>query len=140
MNPNDILRQHKVKKTLSRIGLIKALQTSNQPLSENEIRERMKEDYDRITFYRNVQTLSESGILHRIVIDNTHVKFALNCCEEGHHHTVDHVHFFCKHCGKTVCMNKVPLQPYALPDGFVSSECEVIIKGYCNDCGQTDNE
>lgn len=139
MKPNDILQQHEVKKTLSRIALIKALQTSNQPLSENEIRERMLDQYDRITFYRNVQTLSESGILHRIVIDNTHVKYALNCCEKEHHHAIDHVHFYCKECGKTVCLDEVPVQHYPLPDGFKLEECDVVIKGFCKDCPEGHN-
>jgi Fur family ferric uptake transcriptional regulator len=139
MKPNDILQQHEVKKTLSRIALIKALQTSNQPLSENEIRVRMLDQYDRITFYRNVQTLSESGILHRIVIDNTHVKYALNCCEKEHHHAIDHVHFYCKECGKTICLDKVPVQQYSLPDGFKLEECDVVIKGFCKNCAGNHN-
>jgi len=134
MNAYDLLQQHEVKKTLSRIALINALSESNVPLSENEIRERMREQYDRITFYRNVQTLSDSGILHRIVIDNTHVKYALNCCEQGHKHTVDHVHFYCKECEKTICLDQVPVQQYPLPDGFSLSECDVVIKGYCKNC------
>ncbi|ODT56663.1 MAG: hypothetical protein BGP01_00340 [Paludibacter sp. 47-17] len=134
MKPNDILAQHDVKKTLSRIALIKALQTSEQPLSENEIREQMLDQYDRITFYRNIQTLSESGILHRIVIDNTHVKYALNCCEKEHHHAIDHVHFYCKKCGKTICLDQVPVQQYPLPEGFRLEECDVVIKGLCKDC------
>jgi Fur family ferric uptake transcriptional regulator len=137
MNATDILLQHDVKKTLSRIALINALRTSNQPLSEPEIRDQMQDQYDRITFYRNVQTLADSGIIHRIVIDNTHVKYALNCCEKGHQHTADHVHFFCKECGKTLCMDKVPVSSYSLPEGFVRKECDVVIKGYCNRCSAT---
>ncbi|MCE1156209.1 MAG: transcriptional repressor [Bacteroidales bacterium] len=134
MNANDILHQHDLKKTLSRVALINALQNSNIPLSETEIKERMRDQYDRITFYRNVQALSESGILHRIVIDNTMVKYALNCCEQEHRHSADHVHFFCKECGKTICLEQLPVQHYPLPDGFTASECDVVIKGLCQSC------
>lgn len=134
MDANNILHQHDLKKTLSRVALINALQNSNIPLSETEIKERMRDQYDRITFYRNIQALSESGILHRIVIDNTNVKYALNCCEKEHHHRVDHVHFYCKQCGKTVCLDQVPVQQYPLPGGFSREECDVVIKGVCKDC------
>jgi len=134
MNANELLQQHEVKKTLSRVALIRTLIDSKIPLSENEIRERMRDQYDRITFYRNVQTLSDSGIIHRIVIDNTLVKYALNCCEQGHKHRVDHVHFYCKGCKNTICLDQVPVQSYPLPDGFTLSECDVVIKGYCKNC------
>lgn len=136
MKASDILYQHDVKKTLSRLALIQALQSSNLPLSENEIRDRMHEQYDRITFYRNVQTLADSGIIHRIVIDNTLVKYALNCCgkEKEHQHSENHVHFYCKNCGQTICLDAIPVHSYPLPEGFSMTDCEVVIKGYCNLC------
>jgi len=134
MNASEILHQHDIKKTSSRIAIINALQNSSLPLSESEIKEIMQEQYDRITFYRNVQTLADSGVIHRIVIDNTLVKYALNCCEHGHQHAANHVHFFCKRCQKTVCLQEVGVQPYALPNGYNMTDCEVVIKGVCKTC------
>lgn len=134
MNASEILHQHNIKKTSSRVAIINALQSSELPLSENEIKEVMQEQYDRITFYRNVQTLSESGIIHRIVIDNTLVKYALNCCEHGHQHSTNHVHFFCKSCQQTVCLEDVCVQQYTLPSGYKMTDCEVVIKGVCQTC------
>jgi Fur family ferric uptake transcriptional regulator len=99
---------------------------------------RMNDQYDRITFYRNVQALEEAGVIHRIVVDSHTVKYALNCCgnEISHQHIHKHVHFNCKSCGKTFCLENTDIQHYRLPAGFQTEECEVMIKGYCKFCSQ----
>ena len=66
MNAVEILKQHEVKKTPARMAMINALQSNKYPMSENEIKEQMADLYDRITFYRNVQTLVSAGIIHKI--------------------------------------------------------------------------
>ncbi len=50
MKATDILHTHDLKKTNSRLALIKALQESTFPQSENEMKSRMSDQYDRITF------------------------------------------------------------------------------------------
>ncbi len=134
MDAIEILQNHQVKKTSPRLSIIQALQTSQNPLSEGEVKEKMGGLYDRITFYRSVQTLEEAGIIHRIVADNTVVKYALNHCEKGHQHSPDHVHFYCTQCNSLVCLNAVKTQAYELPEGFTSNQCDVVIKGMCNKC------
>lgn len=134
MNAAEILKIHQLKKTSPRVTIINTLQTSQFPLSENEVKEKMGELYDRITFYRSVHTLMEAGVIHRIVADNTTIKYALNHCTEGHHHEADHVHFFCEQCKALVCMNDIKIQSYDLPDGFVKKDCDVVIKGLCTSC------
>jgi Fur family ferric uptake transcriptional regulator len=138
MKPTDILQVHELKKTNSRLALIKALQESTFPQSENEVKNRMNDQYDRITFYRNVQALEEAGVIHRIVVDSHTVKYALNCCgnDISHQHIHKHVHFNCKSCGKTFCLENTDIQQYRLPAGFQTEECEVMIKGYCKFCSQ----
>lgn len=134
MDAIEILQNHHLKKTSPRVSIIEALQTSLNPLSEAEVKEKMGACYDRITFYRSAQTLEEAGIIHRIVADNTVVKYALNHCEKGHQHATDHVHFYCTKCNALVCLKTVKNQTYELPDGFTPSQCDVIIKGMCNNC------
>ena len=134
MNASEILKHHEVKKTLARIAIINALQTQKYPLSENDIKEFMSDMYDRVTFYRNIQTLTSAGIIHKIVADNTTIRYALNCCEMGHKHLIDHAHFFCETCHQVFCLEQVKIPMYNLPIGFTSSNCDIIIKGVCNKC------
>ncbi len=137
MNAEEILQNHQVKKTTARVAIVQALLESLYPLSENEVKFQMGERYDRITFFRNTQTLIEAGIIHRIVVNNTNIKYAMNRCEEKHQHETDHVHFFCQHCNLLVCLMETKTQAYPLPKGYSVEQCEVIIKGLCEKCSQS---
>lgn len=135
MTSAEILTLHNLRKTPTRLAIVQNLQTSDLPLSENEIHEKMQESYDRVTFYRTVQTLMAAGVLHRIVADNTTVRYALNhCTPQYHEHNNDHVHFYCTRCGKVECLKGVTVQQYLLPDGYRKDESHVVIKGICNQC------
>ena len=134
MNASEILKQHDIKKTPGRIGIIKALQQSNGPLSEDDIKTQMIDFYDRITFYRNIHRLSSAGIIHKIVIDSTLVKYGLNCCEKGHIHRNEHAHFYCEQCREVVCMRQISMPVFKLPGGYMLSDSDIIIRGKCEKC------
>jgi len=135
MTPAEILTLHQLRRTPTRLAIIQSLMLANLPLSESDINKTMSGTYDRITFYRSIQTLMEAGIIHRIVADNTTVRYALNQCNQDQHvHTNDHVHFYCKECTKVECLKSVSIQHYELPEGYSREECEVIIRGICKQC------
>jgi Fur family ferric uptake transcriptional regulator len=131
MKPVDILNSHNIKRTSCREGIIFVVMTANEALSENEIRERLVGNYDRTTFYRSFKTLEEHKIIHKIVVDNQLVKYALDNTVT---HKDEHAHFFCNECNTVKCMNDIPLQKYQLPDGYSDVETEVLIKGTCVNC------
>lgn len=135
MTSAEILLLHHLRKTPSRLAIVQHLLVSDFPQSESEIHVKMQDAYDRITFYRSIQTLMEAGVVHRIVADNTTVRYALNQCSQHlHEHHNDHVHFYCKQCGRVECLKEVAIQQYELPDGFLKQECDVVIKGLCRKC------
>lgn len=131
MNPKEILNSHSLKRTSCREGIIEVVMTAKQALSENEIRERLAGNYDRTTFYRSFKRLEEHNIIHKIVVDNQLVKYAL-------HNTVthkdEHAHFYCNECNTVQCMDNIPVKRYQLPEGFLEGETEVLIKGVCANC------
>ena len=129
MNAIDILREKGLKKSAQRIAIISILLDKRIPLAESNIKEEMGDMYDRITFYRTIQTLLETNVIHRITIDNTTVKYALNNAKN-----YSHIHFYCKSCHSVTCFEDIPLQEYKLPENFEQEECEVLIKGICNKC------
>ena len=134
MNAIEILKQHEIKKTPGRLAIISAIQESKRPLSENEIKAMMKENYDRITFYRNIQILTAAGIIHKIVVDSTLVRYGLNCCELNHRHQNEHAHFYCEECQSVVCLQEVRIPDFNLPQGFKSVDSDIIIRGRCEKC------
>ncbi len=131
MKPIDILNKHDMKRTSCREGIIEVVMTASQALSENEIRERLAGNYDRTTFYRSFKTLEEHNIIHKIVVNNQLVKYALN---NSVTHKNEHTHFFCNKCQSVKCMDDVPVQKYQLPDGYSDNKTEVLIKGTCANC------
>lgn len=131
MEPKDILSQHHLKRTSCREGIIEVIMHSEKALSEPEIRERLAGNYDRTTFYRSFKTLEESSIVHKIVVDNQLVKYALDISVT---HNKKHAHFYCTRCNTVRCLNEVEVEMPQLPDGYSSTEIEVVIKGVCKNC------
>ena len=131
MNAIELLKNKGLKKTAQRIMLINILQEKTVALTEDDIKQDMGEVYDRITFYRTIQTLLDAELIHRITINNKTVKYALN---ETSVHNHNHGHFFCKKCHSVTCLGEIPPINYNLPTGYKEDDCEVLIKGYCCGC------
>jgi Fur family ferric uptake transcriptional regulator len=131
MDAVDILKEHKLKRTSCREGIINVVIQASKALSEQEIRERLPGNYDRTTFYRSFKTLEEHKIIHKIVVDNNLSKYALDCSVSHH---AKHAHFYCSECNDVRCLEDVPVPKYQLPEGFDDVETEVLIKGVCSTC------
>jgi len=134
MKAVDILTTHQLKRTSCREGIIEVVMQADQALSEQEIRDRLTGNYDRTTFYRSFKTLEEHHIIHKIVVDNQLVKYAL---DNSVTHKIQHAHFYCNTCHTVKCTEEVPVKDFRLPEGFDGTETEVLIKGICADCKTT---
>lgn len=131
MRPVEILVEHNLKRTSCREGIIEVIMLAKQALSENEIRERLIGNYDRTTFYRSFKTLEEHKIIHKIIVDNQLIKYAL---DNRITNKDEHAHFYCNECDTVQCMNDVPVKKYQLPNGYSDVETDVLIKGTCANC------
>jgi len=136
MEAVDVLKKHNLKRTSCREGIIEVVMNAKQAVSENEIRERLAGNYDRTTFYRSFKTLEEHKIIHKIVVDNQLVKYAL---DNSVQQKEEHAHFYCNECNAVQCMDNVPIQTYKLPKGYSGTETEVLIKGTCANCKAQNN-
>jgi len=134
MKSQDVLITHNLKRTACREGIINVLIDASQALSEEEIKSRLPGHFDRTTFYRSFKTLEEKKIIHKIVVDNLVVKYAL---DNTITHKMEHAHFYCKSCAVVQCLDAVPFEVPALPQGYAFSEAELIIKGLCMNCKNT---
>ncbi len=134
MEAAEILQKHSLKRTSCREGIIDTILLANTALSENEIREKLVGNYDRTTFYRSFKTLEESKIIHKIVVDNQLVKYAIDSSVSR---KTEHAHFYCNTCETVKCLESVKVEIPSLPTGFTASEIEVVIKGICDQCQNT---
>lgn len=127
----EILHRNDLVRTSCREIIIQIIATSGAPLSEEEIKLRVNNNFDRTTFYRTFKTLLAKGILHKIVIDSAVVKYALTTDFSKKN---QHVHFFCIRCNKVLCMPQVEWSYSNLPEQCSVTGAELIIKGYCEHC------
>lgn len=136
MDIAELLKDKGLKKTNARITISSILSQSVLPLSEQDIKKKMGNDYDRVTFYRTVQVLIEAGIIHRIIVDNTQIKYAFTKTNKNEPDKTEHIHFYCTECHKLSCLENVAVAHYELPEGYTQSECAVLIKGICKSCNK----
>jgi len=55
-------------------------------------------------------------------------------CEDNHH--INHIHFNCRVCGKTYCLEDYAIPVVTMPEGFKMEEAEYVVKGVCPSCMQ----
>ena len=112
------------------------MENRGEALRHSDI-EKQLEHLDRVTIYRTLQAFTEKGIIHSIPSSDGITKYALchGACSEGHHHD-NHVHFYCRQCGTTQCLDHVVIPEVSLPRGFLGDQIEMLISGICNQCNQ----
>lgn len=93
------------------------------------------EKADRTTLYRTIKTFEENTIVHQIDDGTGVTKYAL--CEKGCHCEIEtdlHLHFHCNNCGETICLTDHKIPQIKVPDGFVSENVNLVVKGMCDKC------
>lgn len=134
MNPTEKLKSRGLKKTPIRRELLDILDKSKQALSQNQLETKLGEGYNRVSIYRALIDLENSGLIHKAFDSEGKAKFAL--CSEScstHHHSDSHAHFTCTICNKTICIHPVKHEPVVL-NGYLIKEVSVLAIGTCSDC------
>jgi len=75
-------------------------------------------------------------LIHKVLDDDGIVKYAL-CAHSGHQHhphEEEHIHFKCKLCGITLCMEGLALPNYPSPKGYTFDTTNVLVQGTCDKC------
>jgi Fur family ferric uptake transcriptional regulator len=131
----DILKKNRLSVTASREKILNLFLDQSGALAHGDIEKRAGEKFDRVTIYRTLQAFVEKGIIHTIPTADNSILYALckDDCEEGHHHD-HHVHFVCKQCHNTYCLDNVVTPDVKLPSGYSAKQIEVVVEGICRQC------
>jgi Fur family ferric uptake transcriptional regulator len=137
MQIDEILKSNHLSITDSRKKILGLFLNTEGALAHADIEKNAGEKFDRVTVYRTLQVFVDKGIIHTIPTPDNSIKYALckDDCKEGHHHD-HHIHFECKECGNTYCLDEVTTPDIKLPKGYVSEQIEVVISGVCKNCRQ----
>lgn len=130
-----ILREHNLRITECRSQVLKLFMERLNALSNADVEGILRDTFDRVTIYRTLKTFLEKGIIHKVLDDTGILKYALckdQCHKDSHNH--QHVHFKCKHCGQTTCLEEVKIPHISLPKGFIQIDSNLLISGICGEC------
>ena len=129
-----VLKEKGLHITSARQNILAAFYKKQGSVTQKDIQQLSGEAFDRVTIYRTLELFVEKGIIHIIPSKDHVMRYALlmnakngNCYEH-------HLHFLCTDCGKTICLDTVPVPVMQLPEGFAGKETDMIIKGTCKTC------
>ncbi len=134
MDYKEILRSSNLSLTSHRIELLNVLSGCKQAINEKELELLMNGTCNRTTIYRNLNSLVDKKIVHRILSKEA-VKYKLVTGNVESGKKSDHVHFECRSCKTTFCLEELSVQDYNLPEGFTKLENQFVIFGICKNCG-----
>ena len=135
----EVLRERGLKVTNQRLLVLETIAGHpGEHLTAEEIYELAKEQYPEIglaTIYRTVQVLVELNVIDKVSFDDGFVRYELGSAKADSHH---HHHAICQECGRVLAFEGDLLETLeqALYDtmGFVVTDHEVKLTGYCKDC------
>ncbi len=134
MQSEDILKRNGLSITEGRKKILRLFLSHKTAVSHGDIEKRMGVNFDRVTIYRTLQTFLDKGIIHSIPTPDNTPRYALcKDCSEGHHHD-NHVHFVCRECGHTVCLEDTVIPSVKLPKGYITTQVEMLVSGICKSC------
>ncbi|QZT38040.1 transcriptional repressor [Halosquirtibacter xylanolyticus] len=126
------LEEKEVRVTNIRLSVMNYFYQHQYALSLTDL-ETDLDDIDRSTLFRTIRLFIEKKIVHEVGMAGGHTKYALwdivmdendNSC----------VHFTCLKCHHSYCFPNSPTPEVTLPNNFVLDQCEVIVRGLCDNC------
>lgn len=126
------MQEHGVKATANRILILKALLQAGRPLSLTEI-ETALESVDKSIISRNLAIFREHHLLHTLS-DEDSVRYEVCHCTDEEEDDDRHVHFHCESCGRTFCLEDVPIPAVRCPAGFSVQSVDYLAHGICPEC------
>lgn len=135
MKVDQLLKQHHLKRTSTRIDVLSKYLQANRALSHSELEKMMGADYDRVTLYRTLKSFEDSGLLHKVYDENGTVRFS-TCSDRCHpgEHKDNHVHLHCVECQASYCLDNVSIPKVDLPADIPVHDIYMVVNGTCNNC------
>lgn len=148
----EAIRAQGARVTATRVRVLATLMASSSALSHHELFDRIGSSVsvDRVTVYRVLEWLVQSGLAHRIAGEDRVWRFSVvssgdheHDAHSGHgghgHHQEPHGHFQCDTCRRMFCIEApigVEQNLERLPAGFQGRDVEMVVRGLCPACGK----
>jgi Fur family transcriptional regulator, ferric uptake regulator len=145
----DLLKRGKLRVTSVRLAILRVLGATRVALDAAHVATAIKtagENADRVTVYRTLNSLVDSGIAHRVDPGDRVFRFLLTdhgrCTDE--HHVHEHPHMMCDHCGSVECLADAEVIVRARDGGqgdanrrkLKLTQQDVMLHGTCDRCAE----
>jgi Fur family transcriptional regulator, ferric uptake regulator len=133
-DPNrEALRSAGLRVTIARLELLRKLEQAPGPVSMDDVVRLCRDSAgDPATIYRNLQALTEAGLLHSVRGVGKREMYELSRRAGDHH-----AHLSCTNCGRVTCVEvEAPAFNQSDSDskGWSVREVTVTLWGLCPDC------
>lgn len=133
-----LLKSAGLRTTDQRLTVLQALVEAGTALSHGELERRIGAQLDRVTLYRTLRTFVDKDLLHQVLDKKDGVRYALcahHCAEhKAPVHNHNHLHFTCRKCEGTFCLESVVIPSFTLPSGYTAEEANLVVSGVCERC------
>lgn len=128
----EILEKAGVKATPNRVLVLDALLRASSPLSLIELETELQ-TVERSSVLRSLNAMLERDVIHILEDGKGISKYEV--CHGSEHSLEDmHLHFYCERCGRTTCLEDIPMPDIILPRGYDLHSANFMLKGVCPDC------
>ncbi|MBX3613654.1 MAG: transcriptional repressor [Burkholderiaceae bacterium] len=131
----ELIRRFGARLTVARVRVLAELLDAESALTHIELQKRVEagaEPIDRVTLYRVLEWLEETGVVHRVAGPDRVFHFAARQVRRPHGH------FRCVQCARMYCIEEPGTLARSvralLPTGFSGEEIEVTVSGRCARC------
>jgi len=135
--PSDTIRTIRTagaRATPARVRVLDLLHRANRALSHQDIESGLgSAALDRVTIYRVLDWLVETGLAHKTVDARRISRFSPATLQAQHD---SHAHFRCDRCGRVFCLDAALPAPPRLPAGFRIRQLDLSVRGDCAQCVQ----
>jgi Fur family ferric uptake transcriptional regulator len=142
----DLLRRAGLRITAVRLALLRQMHAARAPANAQKLFDDLCTDAkrtkatrpDRVTVYRTLNSLVESGLAHKVDPGDRVYRFSLtdhaHC--EGEKHAHEHPHFVCDDCGTVECLEgeRVVIKGETASKKRRVKQDSVVLHGTCESC------
>ena len=135
------LRDAQLRATGPRLAVLRVVEDCPRPLTHAEVMTALGDDgaWDRATIYRNLNDMTDAGLLRRLDLGDHVWRFELVVAAPAteSHAEAAHPHFVCTSCGDVQCLDEVVVHVQAegrVPRSVSAAAVAIQLSGRCDTC------
>ena len=129
------LKDRGVKPTAVRLLILKEMLSSKEAFCLRSLEDAL-DTVDKSTLSRTITLFHEKLLIHSIDDGSGTMKFSV-CSSDCMCSLGDlHVHFNCRKCEQTFCLESISIPSVQLPKGFLLENVNFVLKGLCDSCSK----